>query len=201
MKTLNANTLNATVTIASVFLAAAAHATPIRVRPAFTRTQQPIQHNIQTTQAIRSNIASMRRTILGAATPPIEIIARPGITLRTLRWSSYHPSVIPQVEVKGVGADGHLDVTLLAPVSGHTGVDDARRWATTDTFTISYQHGNGPRTTIARDVKSIDLVTDIDVTVPLKQGELTKLYYDRSGSAGVWGFPSGRTIELMWNGT
>ena len=78
---------------------------------------------------------------------------------------------------------------------------NAEKWATTDTFTISYQHENSPKQTAAKDVSSTNLVTASDVSIPLKKGEITKIFYERSGSLGVAGFASGRTIEVVWDGS
>jgi hypothetical protein len=149
---------------------------------------------------IRSLVSSMSSTILRNATPPFELVADGGANLRTRRYGSYHDNIVPQVEASGVGPSATLSATVLAPVSGHVGAESARQWAKTDTFSIYVQHGNGPRTTLASNVRSTDLVTSHDIKVPLKKGEITKVFYDRSGSAGVAGFPSGRTIEIVWNG-
>ena len=106
---------------------------------------------------------------------------------------------IPVYEVSGAKvADGKLKGTLLLPVSGHAGSENADKWRTTDTYDLYIKDAAGKQTFLAKGAKSLDYVTHHELEVPLKKGEKVSLYYSRSGSGGPGGYPEGRTIDIIW---
>jgi hypothetical protein len=91
-------------------------------------------------------------------------------------------------------ADGIMRVTIMAPVSGHTGADNARKWAKSDSFNVKVTLPDG--TVLKKSgLRSKDLVTMADVDFPAQKGK-TKIEYWRDGSFGVGGYGSGRTIYI-----
>lgn len=103
-------------------------------------------------------------------------------------------STINHIIYKNVDQTG-ARLTMALPVSGHVGLDNAKKWSTTDTYKIWMQKPDGSRTVLVES-KSLDFVTFQDIVVPIKKGESVRLLYDRSGSAGPAGFPDGRTIDI-----
>lgn len=130
-------------------------------------------------------------------TPPMVVVPVKGTVIRfTKDWEEYKNM---QAEVTGTTVqDGILRATILLPVSGHTGLANARNWAKTDTYSLFWEDAKGKRTTIVKDAKSLDMITLQDIEVPLKDGEKVTLYYERSGSLGVDGYQGGRALELTW---
>lgn len=133
-------------------------------------------------------------------TPPLVIVPVSGTAVRfTKAWQEYSNMV---AEVTGTTVqDGILRATVLLPVSAHTGLVDAKKWAKSDTYTLSWQDKNGKITPIVKDAKSLDMITLHDIEVPLVDGEKVTLMYERSGSGGVSGYAGGRAVELTWRKT
>ena len=111
----------------------------------------------------------------------------------------FHYEEVPAITVSGLGAEGVLNGTLLLPVSGHTGIANARSWAKTDTYDI-YLEGNGNKVMLAQAAKSLDLITLQEVSMVLKAGVEYQLVYNRSGSMGPGGYPDGRIYKITWDG-
>ncbi len=130
-------------------------------------------------------------------TPPMVVVPVTGTAIRfTKAWEEYKNM---QADVAGTTVqDGILRATILLPVSGHTGLANAKKWSTTDTYSLYWEDAQGKRTTIVKDAKSLDMITLHDIEVPLKDGEVITLLYERSGSLGVDGYQGGRALELTW---
>ena len=128
-------------------------------------------------------------------TPPMELVPEDGVKATYVdRYDGGDPE-ITHVKVSGLGSKGVLRATMLMPVSGHTGVKNAEAWAKTDTYSILQG-----QTAIAKNVKSLDLVTKHEIEITLKKGA-NEIFYERSGSGGVGGYAEGRTIVVDWDGT
>ncbi len=129
-------------------------------------------------------------------TPPMVLIPVAGTKITfTQKWQEYSPMV---AKVTGA-SDGVLRVTVLLPVSAHTGLADATRWAASDTYSLSIKYGNGAETTIVKDAKSLGMITTHEVEIPLKEGQPVTLFYYRSGSGGPGGYSGGRILEMTWD--
>lgn len=107
---------------------------------------------------------------------------------------------IPQVVISGLGDSGQLRGTIMLPVSGHTGIKNARQWATTDRYTL-YLESELETTTLVLNARSLDLITfhEIEFQPPAKR--IARITYHRSGSLGPSGYLEGRILELIWDGT
>jgi len=112
----------------------------------------------------------------------------------------YHYDRIPRIAVSGLGSAGILGGTLLLPVSGHTGLADAKAWSKSDTYSIFCEDPKGVRQVIAKDQKSLDYVTAQELAVRLRLNEVYRLLYYRSGSGGPEGYSDGRILEIVWDG-
>jgi hypothetical protein len=112
----------------------------------------------------------------------------------------FHYDVVPRIKVSGLGPSGMLMGTLLLPVSGHTGLADAKKWSKTDTYTIYLEDSRGKKTALVTNARSLDYTTSQEIKAQLKVGEIAKLTYYRSGSGGPAGYSDGRVIEIEWDG-
>jgi len=131
-------------------------------------------------------------------TPEMEFYPAQGTKTKIIR--TYHNDTIPSIEVSSLGSARELHGTMLLPVSGHVGTENALRWAKTDTYDI-FLEGSRGKTPIVSQAKSLGLITAQEVILKLKKGELLRLTYYRSGSGGPSGYPSGRILEILWDGT
>jgi hypothetical protein len=172
-------------------------------------------------QDIRYAAQSMENVILNfqgeygtGDIPPMRIFPAIGTDMILTRSWSYKPrEIAPAFRISKLGESGLFRFTQLGPVSGHNGNENARRWALTDKYYIAVAEGKdiGPSlggygvpkgvTLIVDQAPSRDLVTAHEVELVLKPNVPTFIYYWRQGSAGVAGYPSGRTIEVVWDGT
>lgn len=145
---------------------------------------------------IRKNQLAMVKDIKNDTTPGIELVEEVG---SSYYYSSKNSPFGSGSSINHVIFDktsgGEVRFTLLLPVSGHTGIQNAKAWAKTDTYKIWIQTTSNKRYVLASG-NSKDLVTYQDIKIPLKKGESVRLTYDRSGSAGPGGFPEGRTIDI-----
>jgi hypothetical protein len=121
---------------------------------------------------------------------------------------------ITRVAVRNAGNPPVIRGSLLLPVSGHNGNDNARKWAKTDHYVVnidtnrkntpsthhSYGHDNKMKALFG-DAKSLDLVTVQDVEIALIPNVPVVVTYYRKGSAGVEGYIEGRVMEFIWDGT
>ena len=130
--------------------------------------------------------------------PEMEFFPATGvIENKTATWQS---GKMPAITVGGLGKSQVLKGSLLLPVSGHCGAENARQWATTDTYSIFLVVGR-KRQALVKDVKSLGVVTIQELSIPFVGGEPVKIEYHRSGSGGPAGFPGGRILEMTWDGT
>jgi len=112
----------------------------------------------------------------------------------------YGTHEVTKIQFSKLGPAGIFKGTLLLSVSGHTGEVNARKWATTDTYSILAE-SNYLNTPIIKDAKSLGIVTLQEVEIPMKAGETIRILYDRSGSAGPHGYIEERALDLVWDGT
>ncbi len=150
---------------------------------------------------LKSSIKQMENSVNRSSTPIMALFPAEGQTESYLvKTRGYQSGIISRMEVGNLGESGVYKGTLVLPVSGHDGVTKAKQWATTDTYSIHMESAAGT-VTLIKDAPSKDIVTLQEIEIPLKRGEVVKILYDRSGSAGPGGFPEGRIIEFVWDGT
>lgn len=134
-------------------------------------------------------------------TPPMIVVPTAGTNITfTKKWEEYG-----DMHAKVTGAkDGFIHATVLLPVSGHTGLANARKWSTTDTFTLTITDSNGKETPlISTSTKSLDLVTAQDVLIPVEHGKTVTLQYYRNypshSGGGPGGYAGGRVLNLTFD--
>lgn len=151
---------------------------------------------------IRERKAFMEDYILNVGdTPEMEFLGAEGTSVKLVRPFD-DGGTIAYIEVSGLGASGILSGTFLLPVSGHVGKKEALSWAKTDTYSLYVEDAGGTRlATLVADAKSLGLVTAQEAAIPLQANQLLKVTYYRSGSGGPRGYPSGRILEIKWDGT
>jgi hypothetical protein len=153
----------------------------------FDDPAQPISPTHKTREGwIQAQVKLMTKAILDErSTPAIEFFASPKITLEWVESGrADHYGSIYRANVTHLPSNGILMGTLLLPVSGHVGKENALAWAKSDTYTLFVKTQN-QSTPIASHVSSLGLVT----------------LHDRSGSLGVSGFTSGRSFKILWDGS
>lgn len=117
------------------------------------------------------------------------------------KLQGYHYDEVPRIEVSGLGPSGILRGTLLLPVSSHTGMANAAKWAKTDTYDLYVLDASGKRIlTIANSAPSRDFITAHELEIQMQPGQTYLLQYARSGSGGPSGYSDGRGYYLTWNG-
>ena len=158
-------------------------------------------------RAVRAQIAAMETSILGDATPPMAFMPAAGKATQT-RAGSYKTHTVPRWDVTGLGARGELGALLLLPVSGHVGdshqarIDNARHFADIDLHRVWVKHPSGPESVLFDEIPAAGrLVTPQEAFLTLQPG-LNVLCWDPmpGKTGGVDGFPSGRSIEIYWDG-
>ena len=66
--------------------------------------------------------------------PEMEFFPEAGAKVKVVRhWKD---NAIPYIEVTGLGSAGILRGSILLPVSGHVGTENALKWAKTDTYQL-----------------------------------------------------------------
>lgn len=129
-------------------------------------------------------------------TPGIAIFPMTGVVTKNVTPQG---SYLERVEVSGPAvADGILRATITLPVSGHNGPQMAAKWKDTDTYDLWMADSQGKTTFLAKGAKSLDYITFQEISIPLEKDKMVKVYYSRTGSAGVGGYPDGRTREFIW---
>lgn len=111
----------------------------------------------------------------------------------------FHYDQVPRIDITGLGPSGILRGTLLLPVSGHTGLANAKQWAISDKYTIVLQTQAG-RQTLVSDAPSRAMVTSQELEIHMVPNTLYRVLYFRSGSGGPPGYPDGRTYDIYWDG-
>ncbi|MES2963197.1 MAG: hypothetical protein V4760_04845 [Bdellovibrionota bacterium] len=112
-----------------------------------------------------------------------------------------HYDEIPRLHVTGLGPTGVLKGTLLLPVSGHTGLDNANKWAKTDLYKVVIADAQGRETgKIVVNAPSKGVITIQELEVQMVPGQAIQIQYARNGSLGVGGYAEGRVYEIVWDG-
>lgn len=155
-------------------------------------------------QQIKDILKEMHTDYVGphTDTPMMYFVASDGVTVKRLAKATGldTDSTIEKIQVGNLGPTGELAGTLMLPVSGHTGMANANKWAKTDLYTVRVKDKTGAEAPIAH-AKSLDLVTEHEVNFTLKKNEPVDMLYYRHGSGGPPGYPQGRTITVIWDGT
>lgn len=108
--------------------------------------------------------------------------------------------------VRNLGPDGELPITLVLPVSGHVGFENATKWAKEDKIflykeiveTVDGRQRSASKYVI-ENVQSKNYVTYIDVILKLEKGKNRFLYHRNGNRPG--GYIEGRVLEVFWDGT
>jgi hypothetical protein len=146
--------------------------------------------------------------------PWMRFVATERNNLQALSHSNGLGGIITRYKVSGIGPGGILKGTLLLPVSGHNGNENARKWAKSDVYTVnrdtnskrvasthsSWGH-DGKEVALFRGQASKDLVTFQEVEITLEKDVPVVITYFRHGSVGVPGYIEGRVMEFIWDGT
>ncbi len=114
-----------------------------------------------------------------------------------------HGHNVARIHVTGLGASGVLKGVALLPVSGHTGIANAKKWAKTDKYSLYLEKPNGKEDELVKDVLSLDLVTVQEISMTLVPGVNQLMYYRLGKGNGMGspdGYSSGRIIEIDWDG-
>jgi hypothetical protein len=168
---------------------------------------EPVKTSPQREQLIAKEHKAMVDEIMGPArdTPHLRFFAEEGLLQTETVASKYMSGKTPRIEVERVQNDT-LRATVILPVSGHAGTQNAIKWAKEDQFTLSVSYGEkGPHThriekrdlTILVDkFKSLDLMTVLEIEIPLRRdpsGDFVpvNLYYHRLGLDSYLGAPEG----------
>lgn len=130
--------------------------------------------------------------------PEMEFIAAEGVVVKLIK--TWQKNELPFIEVGNIPG-GKLRGTILLPVSGHLGNENARKWAKSDTYTLYLKDQQGNSQAIVQNAASLDAITFQELEIALVQGQVYRLEYHRSGSGGPSGFPGGRILDLHWDGT
>lgn len=155
---------------------------------------------VKTTATREINIRKLQRQMTQELietinTPEMRLLPESGVQVTVIQ--SFQNGKVPILGLSKIPASGRLGATLLLPVSGHCGLENAAAWAKTDTYKIYAKVADGPELLLA-SAKSRDIITFQEVSIPLQREKSTILTYHRSGSGGPGGYPSGRIIELKW---
>ncbi len=181
---------------------------PTAVEQATTRADQA-RANAPSADSrwVKSLIGDMERTILDDATPPMSVLFEPGRATQT-RQGSYKKHIVPKYAVTNLGPTGEIGALMLLPVSGHVGdshaerVANARHYADIDVHRIWLEKPDGT-TEVLYDAIAANgrLVTPQDIVATLQPGVNTLCWDPMPGkTGGVAGFPSGRSLEIEWDG-
>ena len=140
-------------------------------------------------------------------TAPAQAIQNPSRNTIPLNYTTdagkqgYHYEQVPRIDVTNLGPSGLLKGTLLLPVSGHTGIPNAERWAKSDTYRLYVVDSTGKEVAvIASAAPSRGVITAQEVAIQMTPNTLYRLLYFRSGSGGPGGYPDGRTYDIYWDG-
>lgn len=140
--------------------------------------------------------------------PFMQMAFEDGIQARMTQSPDYDQHKIAIYDVGNIGADDMLRLTLIGPASGHVGSTkaernvNAKRFAKDDLISVYYTKSGIPgRVFLLKDVPSLELVTFMDLAIPLKAGESVQIFYvradkNRRDSAGVGGFLAGRSAQF-----
>ncbi len=185
-----------------------------QARVSFTPQKQN-QANANHRQFLRRMGFGLARTTLSGATPPLGFLPRslPQCKMVQVRQGSYKKHIIPQWELSGLkdaaGNTRSLKVDLFAPVSGHVGGTLQAMQANADSYSKTNIHKiwlvtpKGQSTLLHNGPATGAHVTHLIRELSFGEKGTYKLYFDPlpGHTAGIGGFPSGRTVEIKYDGT
>ena len=148
-------------------------------------------------QSIDSYKEAMGATVLHNSTPAMRVMPHAAGGWTQTRSANYHDNVTAQFEVKGLGADGEAAMTVLFPVSGHLGPENAQEYARSNVYKVQLLRADGTQENLP-DVPSAGLVTEITHNLKLAVGVNTLRVWPSATSVG--GFRPGREVEIVWSG-
>lgn len=141
----------------------------------------------------------MTSTVKNKATPGMSVFpANSKVTWTQTRFGNYKKSITPAYTISKLDKSGKLDMMMLIPTSGHTGLANAQKWAVQSKYNIRIIHADGSVQNLGK-IQSVDLVTQHGMSINLQKG-MTKIQIWADGSAGVGGFKAGREMEVNWSG-
>ena len=167
-------------------------------------------HLMKVRQTMEDEILGVNAYTGHGDTPPIEFISAVGVNeqyvFHTIGKGPTQSIVkVSNVQKSAQAGEGSLNGTLLLPASGHTGAANARLYAASDTYSMTYsissdaagkQFPSGEKSLI-KDAKSLGVVTLHEVSIPVFKGHMTRISYYRSGSGGPDGYFDGRVIDFI----
>ncbi len=140
---------------------------------------------------------------IDSSTMAIEIEVQQHARLKTINPpADYGTGKFPKYGVEGIH-NGKVGIVLGLPVSGHTGAENAALWAKTDKYNVKIEKEVNGRYVDHKNItkqQSQDATTFHELVLDMEKGVNYKISYWRDGSAGPYGYPEGRFIELVWNG-
>lgn len=181
--------------------------TPAVVQTASRADQARMNTPSADARYVKALIGDLERTILEDATPPMAVLFEPGHST-LVRQGSYKKHIVPKVAVTNLGPTGEIGALMLLPVSGHVGDSraernaNARHYADIDLHRIWLEKPDGT-TEVLYDAIAANgrLVTPQDIVAKLQPGVNVLCWDPMPGkTGGVDGFPSGRSLELEWDG-
>lgn len=196
-------------------------------RSATSYASNAVASSVAREAAIKKEQTEMEDLILGRNgqpndIPPITFFAAEGVKQTyKVRTTFNDGDPITEIIVSNLGQSGILKGTLLVPVSGHVGLENAIAWSKSDTFQIAVDTtkdggktwkddsydvndngiSNSPNLIyLANNAKSLGFVTKHDIEVKLEKNQPIRLVYFRSGSSGPAGYYNGRVMQITWDG-
>jgi len=148
-------------------------------------------------QAAAQHASNMEVIIRGGATPAFVVLPKtPGVNLQQTQAANYGAGTHTVHQVQNLPRGANLDLLALLPVSGHVGLANAMRYASTNRYNLTIVEPNGQQTMLPK-IATTGFVTQKDLSIALKPGT-TRLLFWPDGSGGVSGYPQGRTIDLNY---
>lgn len=148
--------------------------------------------------------------------PAMEFLPEAGVSQTYLVHSVGLNGLVTRMVLGNVGPSGKVKGTILLPVSGHVGFENAKVWRKTDTYTLKRDvsrdreglqwndnhWGVSPTEhELLTDIKSLDFVTKQELELQLEKDRVVRVLYYRGGSGGPSGYWEGRVMEFVWDGT
>lgn len=156
-----------------------------------------VNTSLERENTINTETTGMDQLVQNGTTPIWDVVFSPDVYFTRTQYGAYQTGRYPKFNVS-TGGEPVLRGTLLLPVSAHVGIDNARAWSTSDTYTI-WAEVDGVRTYLVKDVKSLDLITLQDIAVPLVKDKEVLIFYQRSGNS-IYGYIEGRKMGFTWDG-
>lgn len=148
-------------------------------------------------ETIMNEQKRMDELVQNGITPIWNVVFSPDVYFTRTQYGQYQTGKYPKFNVSTDG-EATLRATLFLPVSAHVGIDNARSWSKSDTYTI-WAEVDGVKTYLVKDVKSLDLITLQDIAIPLVKDKEVLIFYQRSGNS-IYGYIEGRKMGFTWDG-